>query len=112
MKKILMTFALLCTLTQGAWADSVNYIYYTVNADGKTVTKHSDGTASDPTVLTSSLISGNTEDRLYEGWYVLNSSFSYAERIVIYGDVNLILKDGCKPTQKGLYINNGNKVVI
>ena len=106
MKKILMTLALLCTLVQGAWADDVNYIYYTVNDDGKTITKHEDGTASSPTVLTSTLLENSNEDNLNTGWYVLNSTFSYPERIVISGDVHLILKDGCMLTaEQGIRIN-------
>ena len=113
MKQILMTLALLYAVAQGAWAQGVNYIYYTVNSDGKTITKHEDGTASNPTVLTSKLISDNTEDRLYDGWYVLNSSFSYPERIVIYGDVKLILKDGCTLTaEQGIRINTDAKLTI
>ena len=86
MKKILMTIALLCMVAQGAWAEDVNYIYYTVNADGKTITKHTDGSQADPTVLTSKLLEDSNEDNLNSGWYVLNSSFSYGERIVISGD--------------------------
>ncbi len=107
-----MTFALLCTVAQGAWAEAVEYVYYTVNGDGITITKHTDGSA-DATVLTSSLISNNTEDRLYDGWYVLNSSSSYAERIVIYGDVKLILKDGCTLTaQQDIRINTDATLTI
>ena len=53
------------------------------------------GTASNPTVLTSSLLKNSNEDNLDSGWYVLNSSFTYDERIVISGNVHLILKDGC-----------------
>ncbi len=113
MKKILMTFALLCAVAQATWAENVNYIYYTVNADGKTITKHEDGTANNPTVLTSGLISGNTEDRLYDGWYVLDTSFEYGERIVISGDVHLILKDGCTLTaKKGIRINTDATLTI
>ena len=113
MKKILMTIALLCTLAQGAWADDVNYIYYTVNDDGKTITKHEDGTASSPTVLTSTLLEDSDEDNLKSGWYVLNSTFSYGERIVISGDVKLILKDGCTLTaEQGIRINTDAKLSI
>ena len=72
-----MTLTLLCALAQGAWADDVNYIYYTVNADGKTITKHTDGSQADPTVLTSTLLEKSNEDNLNTGWYVLNSTFSY-----------------------------------
>ena len=109
----MLAVALLCTLAQGAWADNVNYIYYTVDDDTNTITKHTDGSQADPTVLTSKLISDNTEDRLYDGWYVLNTSFSYAERIVIYGDVKLILKDGCTLTAKqGIRINTDATLTI
>lgn len=108
-----MTFALLCALAQGTGAQNVNYIYYTLNGDGKTITKHDDGTAVNPKVLTSKLISGNDEDRLYDGWYVLNSSFSYGERIVIYGDVKLILADGCTlKAEQGIRINTDATLTI
>ena len=101
-----MTLTLLCALAQGAWADDVNYIYYTVNADGKTITKHTDGSQADPTVLTSTLLEKSNEDNLNTGWYVLNSTFSYGERIVISGDVHLILKDGYTLTaEQGIRIN-------
>ncbi len=108
-----MTIALLCMVAQGAWAEDVNYIYYTVNDDGKTITKHEDGTASSPTVLTSTLLEDSDEDNLKSGWYVLNSSFSYGERIVISGDVHLILKDGCTLTaEQGIRINTDAKLTI
>ena len=108
-----LSVALLCMVAQGAWAEDVNYIYYTVNGDGKTITKHEDGSQAEYTVLTSKLISGNEEDRLYDGWYVLNSSFSYGERIVIYGDVKLILKDGCTLTaEQGIRINTDATLTI
>ena len=108
-----MTIALLCMVAQGAWAEDVNYIYYTVNADGKTITKHTDGSRADPTVLTSKLLEDSNEDNLNSGWYVLNSSFSYGERIVISGDVHLILKDGCTLTaEQGIRINTDAKLSI
>ena len=37
-QKSFLIIALLCAMAQGAWAEAVNYIYYTENADGKTVT--------------------------------------------------------------------------
>ena len=108
-----MTIALLCTLAQGAWADDVNYIYYTVNTDGKTITKHTEGSQADPTVLTSTLLENSNEDNLNTGWYVLNSTFSYGERIVISGDVHLILKDGCTLTaEQGIRINTDATLTI
>ena len=102
-----MTIALLCMVAKGAWAEDVNYIYYKAVDVGNQVSLNKfNGTASNPTELTSKLISDNEEDRLYDGWYVLNSSFTYGERIVIYGDVHLILKNGCTLTaEQGIRIN-------
>ncbi len=107
MKKILMTIALLCTLAQGAWAEDVNYIYYQViDFQSNISLQKATGTATDFTVLTSTLLENSSEDNLGTGWYVLNSTFSYGERIVISGDVHLILKDGCTLTaEQGIRIN-------
>ena len=113
MKKILLSLAMLCAVALGAWADNVSYIYYTVNGDGKTVTKHEDGSQADPTVLTSELLESSNEDNLNTGWYVLSSSFTYKERIVISGDVKLILKDGCTLTaEQGIRINTDATLTI
>jgi len=112
MKKILLTLALLCTLAQGAWADYVSYIYYTVSSNGETITKHTDGQALNSS-LTADVIRNNPEDRLYSGTYVLNESFTYDERIVIFGNVKLILKDGCTLTaKKGIRINTDASLTI
>jgi len=107
MKKILMTLALLCTLAQGAWAEDVKYIYYQVIDFQSSISlQKATGTAKNPTVLTSTVLEKSSEDNLGTGWYVLNSSFSYGERIVISGDVHLILKDGCTLTaEQGIRIN-------
>lgn len=105
-KTIAMLIALLCLMAQGAWAEDVSYIYYTVNSDGKTVTKHTDGTASNPTAITSStrkLDAANTER-----WYVVNSNVTITtkERLDCYGTVNIILKDGCTLTvPKGIRVS-------
>ncbi|MBR1621695.1 MAG: hypothetical protein IJ669_06225, partial [Prevotella sp.] len=84
MKKILYTLAMLCALAQGAGAEDVKYIYYMVIDDGSYYSlQKGNGTANNPTVLTSSLLEKSSEDNLDSGWYVLNSSFTYGERIVI-----------------------------
>ncbi len=107
MKKILYTLALLCALAQGAWAEDVKYIYYkAVDVGNQASLNKFNGTVSNPTVLTSKLLEDSPEDNLGTGWYVLNSSFSYLERIVISGDVHLILCDGCTLTaEQGIRIN-------
>lgn len=99
----MLSVALLCMVAQGAWAEDVKYIYYTaVDVGNHASLNKFNGTATDFTVLTSTVLEKSSEDNLVTGWYVLNSSFSYGERIVISG----------KPAQKGIYINNGKKVVI
>jgi hypothetical protein len=112
MKKILLSLALLCAVVHGAWADYVSYIYYTVSSNGETITKHTDGlTLNSP--LTADVIRNNPEDRLYSGTYVLNESFTYDERIVIFGDVKLVLKDGCTLTaEQGIRINTNASLTI
>ena len=114
MKKILLTFALLFALALGTWAEDVNYIYYQMIDLGyeASIYKNNDK-ASNPTVLTSTLLENSNEDNLDTGWYVLNSTFSYAERIVISGDVKLILKDGCTLTaEQGIRINTDATLTI
>ena len=112
-KRIFLSLALLLTAFVSTWAEDVNYIYYTVNSDGKTITEHEDGSQAQPTVLTSSVISNSNEDNLDTGWYVLNSTFTYGERIVISGDVKLILKDGCTLTaEQGIRINTDATLTI
>ena len=114
MKKFLLSLALLCTVAQGAWAEDVNYIYYMViDFDSYYSLQKGTGTANNPTVLTSSLLEKSSEDNLDSGWYVLNSSFTYGERIVISGDVHLILCDGCTLTaEQGIRINTDATLTI
>ena len=109
-----MTLALLCTLAQGAWAEDVSYTYYTViDVYGNVSLQGMTGTANNPTVLTSTLLGNSSEDNLGTGWYVLSSSFTYDERIVISGDVKLILKNGCTLTAKqGIRINTDATLTI
>ena len=112
-KRIFLSLVLLLTTIVSTWAENVSYIYYTVNSDGKAITKHEDGSLANPTVLTSTLLKNSNEDNLDTGWYVLNTSFEYGERIVISGDVKLILKDGCTLTaEQGIRINSDATLTI
>ncbi len=105
-KKIFLSLALLCALAQGSWAEDVSYIYYKLSLFPLSRIEKFEGKANNPTVLTSTLLKNSNEDNLDSGWYVLNSSFTYDERIVISGNVHLILCDGCTLTAKqGIRIN-------
>ena len=101
-QKSVLIIALLCAIAQGAWAEAVNYIYYTVDADGNTVTKHTDGSQSEYTSIASNTRSLNS------GWYVVsgNVTINTKERLDCYGEVNIILKDGCTLTvPKGIRVS-------
>ena len=63
-KRSILSLALLLATLVNTWADDVNYIYYTVNSDGKTITKHEDGSQSNPTVLTISLLENSNLRRM------------------------------------------------
>ena len=106
-KRIFLSLALLLTTIVSTWADDVNYLYYTAIINGNKVSLMGTvSTASNPTVLTSTLLENSNEDNLDDGWYVLDSNLTYGERIVISGDVHLILKDGCTLTaEQGIRIN-------
>ena len=50
---------------------------------------------------------------LVEGWYVLDASKSFSNRISISGNVNLILADGAKLTANGgIGVTSGNNITI
>ena len=106
-KKLFLSLALLLTTYASMYAEDVNYSWYRlIDINNHVSLERVNETASNPTVLTSSLLENSNEDNLDSGWYVLDSSFEYGERIVISGDVHLILKDGCTLTaQKGIRIN-------
>ena len=110
-QKLFLTFALLCAIAQGAWAQAqaVSYIYYMVNADGKTVTKYTDGSADNPTVLDASTY------QLGTGWYVVSSSFTYKNRLQIKdnADVKIILCDNTTLTApRGIKVNTTATLTI
>ena len=105
-KRIFLSLALMLTTFVSMWAEDVSYIYYKLSLSPLSRIEKYEGTASNPTVLTSTLLEKSNEDNLDSGWYVLNSSFTYDERIVISGNVHLILCDGCTLTAKqGIRIN-------
>lgn len=104
-KAYLLTIALLCTVAQGAWAEAVNYIYYTVNDDGKTVTKHTGSQANYNTINHSTR---KLDAGVLEIWWVVSSNVTIdtKERLDCYGKVNIILKDGCTLTvPKGIRVS-------
>lgn len=78
-----------------AWADGVNYI----DADGSS--KSHDATA----------LAGS--DAAWTGWYVASGAVDISDRVVVTGEVYLILADGATLTiPKGITVTEGNSLTI
>ena len=59
------------------------------------------------------ILSGEMTSWLDGGYYILNNNVSFEERIMVSGDVTLILADGYKLTaSKGISVNEGNNLTI
>lgn len=104
-----MTLALLCAVTQEAWAQAVNYIYYTVDNETQVATKHTDGLQETYTVLDAN------KYQLESGWYVVNSSFTYSYKLQINAnaDVKIILCDNTTLTApRGIRVNTSATLTI
>ena len=104
-KTFLMTLALLCALAQGAWAEAVSYIYYTVDEETHVVTKHT-GSQNNYNTITHS--TRKLDAGVLEIWWVVSSNVTIdtKERLDCYGKVNIILKDGCTLTvPKGIRVS-------
>ena len=92
------------SLTAYAIPEPVSYVYYTVS--DTTATKHTDGSQTSYTVVTD-------QTAWSDGWYVVNSDITIADRITVSGTVHLILCDGKTLTaSKGITVNDGNTLHI
>ena len=103
---LVMILTLLPGITMTAHAeDAVSYVYYTL--DGNTAIRHTDGSRSTYTTVTSSTTSWSN------GWYVVNSNVTVSNRISVTGTVYLILCDGYKLTASaGITVTGNNHLVI
>ena len=85
---------------------SVYYLKYSFDEDTKTLTSK-ERICDDYTVVT------RGTNTLSDGWYVLDRSQSFDNRISVSGTVNLILCDGCTLTaNKGIEVAEGNTLNI
>lgn len=124
------------TLTSGYNAKSPKAATTSVfrcDAKGYSVTKYKDEVCSYqvPSTMTASYLrlDGTTDTqqgcykisgisdvvdvKLADGWYVLDASKSFSNRISISGNVNLILTDGAKLTANGgIGVTKGNNITI
>lgn len=92
----------------GSVSGSISYIKHSWNQSSvSSETK----TCSVYTVLSGN--SGNSNTKLYDGFYVLNSDVTYAKRLDIVGDVSIILCDRKGLTANGgIYIQKDKKLTI
>ena len=72
------------------------------------------GTAQSPviaTVVETATTAWNAEAN--DGWYVVDQSLTISHRVVVSGDVKLILSDGCTLTaSEGITVSTGNSLTI
>ena len=98
MRRLLSRAALLLLMmltATTAWADNANYI----DADGSS--KSHDATA----------LAGS--DAAWTGWYVASGAVDISDRVVVTGEVYLILADGATLTiPKGITVTEGNSLTI
>ena len=93
---ILCSFFALITISNSAFAESVNYI----DADGSSKT-------ADATALTSGVTAWES------GWYFVKETVDTDMRASVSGVVHLILTDNCNMTVNGgIRVSNGNSLVI
>ena len=59
------------------------------------------------------LLTAEHDTTLNSGWYVVNGTVTFAQRLTVNGDVHLILKDGCDlQANLGITVNSGNNLTI
>ena len=113
MKKLSLILLALIALTQMAWAQDVNYIecsWTGSNTGGHVV--QTTKTLADGSYTT---LANNIDEypSLSDGWYVVASNCSYFSRIVINGNVNIVVKDGTELyCFQGIQIKDGCTLTI
>ena len=113
MKKLSLIHLALIALTQTAWAQDVNYIecsWTGSNTGGHVV--QTTRTLADGSYTT---LANNYDEypSLSGGWYVVASNCSYFSRIVINGNVNIVVMDGTELyCVQGIQIKDGYTLTI
>ena len=112
--QIIFLFTFLCMMAQNTWADSYNYVYYTVNDDGRTLTKHTDGaTPADANMLLSSTNVTDSKFTNQGGWWVVDGSVTHEGRLMVEHDVNLLLRNHSSLNAKaGIFIKQGVTLTV
>lgn len=107
MKKTLFILSLLCAVAQGVSAQGFyKYVWCQVNESTHEVTVHEDG-IHEATPLNASIY------QLTDGWYSVDFSFTYNNRVAINGDVKLILGSNLTLTApRGIFIGEGSTLTI
>jgi len=113
MKKLSLILLALIALTQTAWAQDVNYIecsWTGSNTGGHVV--QTTRTLADGSYTTLANNSGEYPS-LSGGWYVVASNCVYMSRIVINGNVNIVVMDGTELyCVQGIQIKDGCTLTI
>ncbi len=99
----LFVFSLLFTTVSFAATENTSYLLPSFDSGTNTVSYSNE--TKEATVLTSSNTTIGNMNR--ETWYVVKGSITFNDRVIIVGDVNLILADGAVFTaNKGISVND------
>lgn len=107
-KTILLTFALLCMIVQLTWAQTssiVAFKTYSWNEEKYQLVSSDD--THEATKLSATMY------QLGDGWYSVDESFTYNNRVIIKGDVKIILRDNTTLTaSRGIKVNSSATLTI
>ena len=99
---------LLLLTTATAWAETIDGVKY-VKYD-TTVKVYVEDTHDGVTVLTGSETNLGAADT--GTWYVVNANISFSSNVTLYGDVHLILANGCTMTLNQMKMESENSLTI
>lgn len=93
-------------------ANTVSYIYYQWNENTQTLSGPIDGTATTATEVTASDTAWGGSDST-EYWYVAQGDVTIGQRVMVAGNVYLILEDTCTLTVNGgIQVAENNSLTI
>ena len=101
-------------MAQVAWADGINYIYYTIDAQTHEVTTNTGiKETTEYSVLESTTdVTGSTFTE-FDGWWVVKEPVVFNKRIIVKHDTKIILCDYMTLTaNQGIFIKEGATLTI
>ena len=99
------------TVTEN-WGE-ITFCVFSVESEETNSIEYVDAKGGDHTCKGYTPAPGTNGFTMSDGWYALTSSIDYSERIIVAGDANMILCDGCKlNSPKGIQLTAGSSLTI